>query len=323
MKTRMPEITEHAEDKELRIPAVADCVDMYISRIGKTRLLTALEERDLAKRVSEGDSQAKQRLTEANLKLVVSVAKRYLKSGVSFSDLIQEGNIGLMKAIGSFDYRRGYRFSTYAVAWIRQAISRAVERQCRSIRLPSYVLQDIRKLGRVEGAIMGECGHEPTLTELAEQTGIPRQRVAELLTASEVVVSLDETVNSERTTELVERVVDISCPDPETCALQCESQSVVIGLLGGLSDNEKIIIERRFGLADGNVSTLQEIGQQLNLTRERVRQLETKALRKLRQAICRNRLEAYFEHVGGTSGDAVCQSANATTRRRRSSGAAD
>ena len=295
MKAKSSEITKYAEERRFQA-TVSDCVEMYLSRIGKTRLLSAGEERYLAKRASEGDLHAKQRLVESNLKLVVSVAKRYLRSGVSFSDLIQEGNIGLIKAADAFDYKRGYRFSTYAVAWIKQAITRAIERQGRTIRVPSYVLQEIRKLNRVESVIMTEFGHEPTVHELAAYTNFPNDRIVQLLTTSEAVVSLDETVDEEQVTELVERLVDYSCPDPEGCALEIESRDLVDGLLRDLSPNEKTIIERRFGLRDGNVSTLQEIGQQLHLTRERVRQLEAKALKKLRQSICRNRLDSYFGH---------------------------
>jgi len=295
MKTRESAVTADPEDREFQAASVADSVDMYLNRIGRTRLLTPLQERELAKRASEGDLQAKQRLVEANLKLVVSIAKRYMKSGVPFSDLIQDGNIGLMKAVDAFDYRLGFRFSTYAVAWIRQAITRSIERQCRSIRVPSYVLQDIRKLNRVGCAMMNDLGREPTVQDLAERTGLSPSKVAELLAAAESVVSLDETVDDEQTTDLVERLVDSSCPSPEFCALQGENRSVVHGLLCELSPSEKMIIEKRFGLEGGATSTLQEIGQQLQLTRERVRQLEVRALKKLRHAICRHRLEGFFE----------------------------
>lgn len=295
MNIEQPDFTVDADERDFQAAAVADSVDMYLNRIGKSRLLRPAEERELAKRSSEGDLRAKQKLVESNLKLVVSVAKRYIKSGIPFSDLIQEGNIGLMKAVDAFNYRLGYRFSTYAVAWIRQAITRAIERQCRAIRVPSYVLQEIRKLNRTSCALMGECGHEPTVQDLSERTGLAQRKVVELLHAAEAVVSIDETVDEEQTTDLVERLVDSSSPDPESCAILGEGHRFVDGLLSELSPNEKFIIERRFGLLDGNTSTLQEIGQHLNLTRERVRQLEVRALKKLRQGILRHRLQGYFD----------------------------
>lgn len=287
--------TTDCEELDSVTPAVADSIDCYLNHIGKSRLLTPSEERALAMRSAHGDLSAKQKLVESNLKLVVSIAKRYIRSGIPFPDLIQEGNVGLMKAVDAFDYRRGYRFSTYAVAWIRQAITRAIERQCRTIRVPSYVLQEIRRLNRIGSAITSECGHEASLDQIAAHAGVSREKVAELLEASEALVSLDEAVGDEQTAGLIERLVDAASPDPADACLKREGNSLVGFLLCGLSDNERMIIEKRFGLADGNTFTLQEIGQQLHLTRERVRQLEARALKKLRQTIAKHRLDAYFE----------------------------
>lgn len=287
--------THEIEEREAQTPFVADSVDMYLSHIGKSQLLTAQQERDLAKRASEGDLEAKQRLVESNLKLVIAVAKRYLKSGLPFSDIIQEGNLGLIKAVETFDYTLGYRFSTYAVAWIRQAITRAIERQGRTIRLPSYILHELRKIHRASSNFASQHGREPTVQDLVEASGLPQKKVLELIAAGDAIVSLDDTVDDDQTTELSERLVDCHSPNPEDCALKYENLSVVDNLLRELSPNEKIIIEKRFGLKDGTTSTLQEIGRQLHLTRERVRQLEVRALKKLRQAVYRHRLEDYFE----------------------------
>jgi RNA polymerase sigma factor (sigma-70 family) len=226
---------------------------------------------------------------------VVSVAKMYSRSGVPLPDLIQEGNIGLIKAVDSFDYRRGFRFSTYAVTWIRQAITRAIDRQGRAIRVPSYVIQSIRKLNRLGSELSLESGKEPTVEELSMHANIPTDRVKDLMTASEALVSLDETVKEDGTTALLERIIDVSAPDPVGKVLQREGKRLVETLLTGLTPQEKVIIERRFGLIDGTTATLQEIGDQLRITRERVRQLECRALKKLRIAAVKNRLEGYFQ----------------------------
>lgn len=273
---------------------VSDSMDMYLTRIGKWPLLKQQEERELAKRAREGDPEAKQRLVECNLKLVVSIAKMYCRSGIPMPDLIQEGNIGLIKAVESFDYRRGFRFSTYAVAWIRQAITRAIERQGRTIRVPSYVIQTIRKLHRLESDMMNELGREPTVEEIAQRAELPRDQIIRLQEASEGLVSLDETVKEDSATALLERLTDATAEDPETGALRQEGIEIIGKLVEILNPQEKLIIERRFGLVDGATATLQEIGQQLHITRERVRQLEARAIKKLRMAAARNRLEGYF-----------------------------
>jgi len=274
--------------------AVSDSMEMYLSRIGKWPLLALEAERELAQRIKAGDKDAKRILVESNLKLVVSVAKIYSRSGMSLSDLIQEGNIGLIRAAETFDSDKGFRFSTYAVAWIRQAVTRAIEKHARTIRVPSYVVQLIRKLNKVGNAFQNEFGREPTVDELCERTQLPRDRVLRLLEASEALISLDEDIN-DAGISLLERLNDVGACNPEDDALQKESIEVIDQLLCGLSPNERYIIKKRFGIADGDMATLQEIGQQLNITRERVRQLEAKALKKLRNAITRSLLESYFE----------------------------
>jgi len=285
---------ERENDEHKGDPMLADSMDLYLDRIGKRRLLSHAEEVELARRARGGDPEAKQKLVECNLKLVVSIAKMYARSGIPLPDLIQEGNIGLIKAAEAFDYTRGFRFSTYAVAWIRQAITRAIERQGRTIRVPSYVVQSIRKLHRLESDMMSECGREPTVEELAERAQLTREQVVRLLEASEGLVSLDDCVREDSATALLERLIDVAAEDPEAGALKSESVEIVGRLVAALSPQEKLIIEKRFGLRDGITATLQEIGQQLHITRERVRQLEARALKKLRIAAARNRLDGYF-----------------------------
>ncbi len=275
---------------------IGDSMDLYLNRIGKWPLLDAEEERELARRARNGDEAAKRKLIESNLKLVVSVAKVYSRSGLPLPDLIQEGNIGLIKAVSSFDPDKGFRFSTYAVAWIRQAITRAIERQGRAIRVPSYVIQSIRRLNKVGSAFTNTFGREPTIEELCELTQLPKEKVMRLLEASEALVSLDEGVNEDGTSSLLDRLTQTVAASPEEDALQKEGVEVLNQLMNWLSPQERLIIEKRFGLVDGVPSTLQEIGQQLHITRERGRQLESRALKKLRMAITRNWLETYFEN---------------------------
>jgi len=285
-------------DAQERLPKshyVADSIDQYLDRIGKRPLLTRCEEQELSRRAHTGDLGAKQRLVESNLRLVVNVAKAYIRSGVPLADMIQEGNIGLMKAVESFDPQRGFRFSTYAVAWIKQAIARAIERQARTIRVPSYVIQSIRRLNRLESAMAGEMGREPTIDELSARARLTTDKVACLLEAGEALVSLDDAQVGDQTGLLIERLQDACAIDPEREAITLEAGELVGKLLSGLNPQERLIIERRFGLVDGDRSTLQQIGKQLNITRERVRQLETRALRKLRMAVSRYRLDHYFD----------------------------
>jgi RNA polymerase primary sigma factor len=285
---------EQEQEESGAEPSVGDSMDLYLNKIGKRALLNHAQEKDLARKAKVGDAVAKQRLVECNLKLVVSIAKMYSNSGIPLPDLIQEGNIGLIKAVEAYDPDRGFRFSTYAVAWIRQAITRAIERQGRAIRVPSYVIQTIRRLHRIESDIMGECGREPTLEEVSQRACISCEQLMRLRGACEVLVSLDDTVKDDTTTALLERLTDTTCEDPEARALYLEGLDIIDKLVAALSPQEKLIIEKRFGLGDGATSTLQELGQQLSITRERVRQLEARAIKKLRIAAARNRLDGYF-----------------------------
>ncbi len=296
MTSDMLELTEpDAEETLPEAPEVGDSMDMYLTRIGKWPLLGVEEEREIARRAKTGDDSAKRKLVESNLKLVVSVAKVYSRSGVPLPDLIQEGNIGLIRAVDAYDPDKGFRFSTYAVAWIRQAITRAIERQGRAIRVPSYVIQAIRKLNKAGSSFLSLNGRDPTVEELCDLTRLPRDKVVRLLEASEALVSLDEGVGDDGATSLLERLTFMGAPNPEDDALQREGLEVLDQLMSWLSPQERMIVEKRFGLSDGSTATLQEIGQQLNITRERVRQLESRALKKLRMAVTRNWLETYFE----------------------------
>jgi RNA polymerase primary sigma factor len=287
-KPEMDEILPEASD-------IGDSMDMYLDRIGRWPLLDAEEERDLARKARAGDEQAKKKLIESNLRLVVSVAKVYSRSGVPLPDLIQEGNIGLIKAVDAFDPDKGFRFSTYAVAWIRQFITRAIERQARAIRVPSYIIQAIRKLRKVSAVFHNEWGREPSVDELCELMQMPREKVMRLLEASEALVSLDEEPRGEGALSLLERLCETNYINPEDDAMRQEAVLVVHQLISWLTPAERLIIEKRFGLKDGVTATLQEIGQELHITRERVRQLEARALKKLRMAIAKNWLDTYFQ----------------------------
>lgn len=295
MDSDLLQLTEPEEEALPEASDIGDSMEMYLNRIGRWSLLEADEEKDLARRAKAGDEKAKLRLVESNLKLVVSVAKVYSRSGLPLPDLIQEGNIGLIKAVDAFDPEKGFRFSTYAVAWIRQAITRAIERQGRAIRVPSYVIQAIRKLHKTGSAFTSQWGREPSVDELVELMQMPREKVIRLLEASEALVSLDEGVKDDGTTPLMERLTQCRTSDPEEDALHKEGIDVLHQLICWLSPQERLIIEKRFGLKDGVTATLQEIGQQLHITRERVRQLEARALKKLRMAVTRSWLETYFE----------------------------
>ncbi|MEN6372651.1 MAG: RNA polymerase sigma factor RpoD/SigA [Armatimonadota bacterium] len=288
------ELSDRYKGGKRQVAAISDSMDMYLNRIGRRPLLSHAKEMEIARLAAAGDTEAKKTLIECNLKLVVSIAKMYSRSGIPLPDLIQEGNIGLIKAVESFDYTRGFRFSTYAVAWIRQAITRSIERHGRTIRVPSYVIQSIRKLHRLQSSFMNEYGHDPSIDELSQQAGLTQTQIMKLLESSEGLVSLDECISEDGSTALIEKLIDATSEDPEARALRQENAEIVTKLVAGLSTQEKLIIEKRFGLDNGATSTLQEIGQQLHITRERVRQLEARALKKLRIAATRNRLDGYF-----------------------------
>ncbi len=274
-----------------------DCTDAYLDHIGRGRLLTRQEEISLARRVSGGDESARRRLVESNLRLVVSVAKRYARSGIPFSDLIQEGNIGLMRAVEAYDWRRGFRFSTYAVGWIRQSIARAIEKQGRTIRLPSYVLQAIRRINKVREDLTQELGRDPSAEELAARSCVSAEQMTRLLNAQDLVLSLDDTPGE---TDDLPAIMDTvpGGDDPVAAALSEESSEVLCSLLDVLSDKERIIIGHRYGLNGEGKMTLREVGHELDLTRERVRQIELRALQKLRIAAERYPFRHYYHNTG-------------------------
>lgn len=279
-------------DEESVVQFSSDLIDDWLKKIGKTALLSAAEEKRLAQRVAMGDLEAKQRLTEANLRLVVSVAKKYSRGKVPLPDLIQEGNIGLIRAVEAFDWRRGFRFSTYATAWIRQAITRAIERQGDDLRRPSYLIQALRRVCRVQNEFLAKNAREPTVAELAEATGLSEESITILLTLPEICVSLDQDIKQNSDTSVLEMIPDPDLEDPDGRLIQRERREALEKLMSVLPPKEKDILCWRFGWHDGVVWTLQEVGAHLGITRERVRQLEFRALKKLR-----NRCHHLRDHV--------------------------
>ena len=270
---------------DLSVPegvSIEDPVRMYLKEIGKVSLLTADEEIELAQRMEKGDENAKKRLAEANLRLVVSIAKRYVGRGMLFLDLIQEGNLGLIKAVEKFDYRKGYKFSTYATWWIRQAITRAIADQARTIRIPVHMVETINKLIRVSRQLLQELGREPSPEEIAEEMDMSVDRVREILKISQEPVSLETPIGEEEDSHLGDFIQDDHVPVPAEAAAFSVLQEQLEEVLATLSDREAKVLRLRFGLDDGRARTLEEVGKEFNVTRERIRQIEAKALRKLR-----------------------------------------
>ncbi|MCI8430232.1 MAG: RNA polymerase sigma factor RpoD [Lachnospiraceae bacterium] len=286
------------EQIDLSVPdgvSIEDPVRMYLKEIGKVPLLSAEEEIDLAKRMELGDEEAKKRLAEANLRLVVSIAKRYVGRGMLFLDLIQEGNLGLIKAVEKFDYRKGYKFSTYATWWIRQAITRAIADQARTIRIPVHMVETINKLIRVSRQLLQELGREPQPEEIAEEMSMPVERVREILKISQEPVSLETPIGEEEDSHLGDFIQDDNVPVPAEAAAFTLLKEQLVEVLGTLTEREQKVLRLRFGLDDGRARTLEEVGKEFNVTRERIRQIEAKALRKLRHPSRSRKLKDFLD----------------------------
>ena len=262
--------------------SIDDPVRMYLKEIGKVPLLTADEEIELAKRMEEGDVDAKHRLCEANLRLVVSIAKRYVGRGMLFLDLIQEGNLGLIKAVDKFDYRKGYKFSTYATWWIRQAITRAIADQARTIRIPVHMVETINKVIRVSRQLLQELGHDPSPEEISEEMNMPVDKVREILKIAQEPVSLETPIGEEEDSHLGDFIPDEAASEPSEAASFTLLKEQLVDVLSTLTPREEKVLKLRFGIEDGRTRTLEEVGKEFNVTRERIRQIEAKALRKLR-----------------------------------------
>ena len=289
---------EELENIELAVPdgvSIEDPVRMYLKEIGKVPLLTAEEEKNLAMRMENGDMDAKKRLAEANLRLVVSIAKRYVGRGMLFLDLIQEGNLGLIKAVEKFDYRKGYKFSTYATWWIRQAITRAIADQARTIRIPVHMVETINKLIRVQRQLLQEKGREPYPEEIAEKMSLPVERVREIQKISQEPVSLETPIGEEEDSHLGDFIQDDNVPVPAEAAAFTLLKEQLVEVLGTLTEREQKVLRLRFGLDDGRARTLEEVGKEFNVTRERIRQIEAKALRKLRHPSRSRKLKDYLD----------------------------
>ncbi len=275
--------------------SIDDPVRMYLKEIGKVPLLSATEEIELAKRMADGDEEAKQKLAEANLRLVVSVAKRYVGRGMLFLDLIQEGNLGLIKAVEKFDYRKGYKFSTYATWWIRQAITRAIADQARTIRIPVHMVETINKLIRVNRQLLQEYGREPRPDEIAAEMGISEEKVREIIKVAQEPVSLETPIGEEEDSHLGDFIADDVTPAPADVAAFTLLKEQLMEVLDSLTPREKKVLRLRFGLDDGKARTLEEVGKEFNVTRERIRQIEAKALRKLRHPSRSKKLKDFLD----------------------------
>ena len=286
------------ENIDLSVPegvSIEDPVRMYLKEIGKVPLLSAEREIELAKRMEEGDEDAKKELAEANLRLVVSIAKRYVGRGMLFLDLIQEGNLGLIKAVEKFDYHKGYKFSTYATWWIRQAITRAIADQARTIRIPVHMVETINKLIRVSRQLLQELGREPLPEEIAKELDMPVERVREILKISQEPVSLETPIGEEEDSHLGDFMQDDNVPVPAEAAAQTLLKEQLDEVLDTLTEREQKVLRLRFGMNDGRARTLEEVGKEFDVTRERIRQIEAKALRKLRHPSRSRKLRDYLD----------------------------
>ena len=275
--------------------AIDDPVKIYLKEIGRVPLLTQEEEGDLARRMEAGDPYARQRLSEANLRLVVSIAKKYVGRGMQFLDLIQEGNLGLIKAVEKFDYSKGYKFSTYATWWIRQAITRAIADQARTIRIPVHMVETITKVKKMSSFLLHKNGHEPTADEIARELQLPVERVREILRISQDPVSLETPIGEEEDSHLGDFIPDDDAPAPAEAASLTMLKEQLGSVLSSLSDREEKVLKLRFGLIDGRQRTLEEVGREFRVTRERIRQIESKALRKLRHPTRSKKLKDFLD----------------------------
>lgn len=268
-----------------------DPVKIYLREIGRVPLLSSDEEIELAVKISDGDQKAKQRLTEANLRLVVSIAKKYVGRGMYFLDLIQEGNVGLIKAVDKFDYKKGFKFSTYATWWIRQAITRAIADQARTIRIPVHMVETINRLKKVQSQLLHENGFEPSEELIAEKMDLPVERVREIMRVAQEPVSMETPIGPEEDSRLMDFIRDEEALAPDEAALKTITNEDIDGVLKTLTPREESVIRLRFGLQDGRCHTLEEVGTEFNVTRERIRQIEAKALRKLRHPVRSNKFK--------------------------------
>ncbi|MCM1990808.1 RNA polymerase sigma factor RpoD [Oceanirhabdus seepicola] len=300
-KDKKEEVQETAKEKKgsvLSVPegiAIDDPVRMYLKEIGKVPLLSSEDEVSLAMKIEEGDYYSKQKLAEANLRLVVSIAKRYVGRGMMFLDLIQEGNLGLIKAVEKFDYRKGYKFSTYATWWIRQAITRAIADQARTIRIPVHMVETINKLIRVSRQLLQELGREPLPDEIAEVMELPVEKVREIMKIAQEPVSLETPIGEEEDSHLGDFIEDEQAPAPSEAAAFTMLKEQLINVLDTLTPREEKVLKLRFGLDDGRARTLEEVGKEFSVTRERIRQIEAKALRKLRHPSRSKKLKDYLD----------------------------
>ncbi len=298
MEQELEEIQLEPEDLDLSVPegiSLDDPVRMYLKEIGKVELLSSDEETELAQRMGQGDQAAKKRLAEANLRLVVSIAKRYVGRGMLFLDLIQEGNLGLIKAVEKFDYRKGYKFSTYATWWIRQAITRAIADQARTIRIPVHMVETINKLIRVSRHLLQELGREPTAEEISKEMNMSLDKVREIMKIAQEPVSLETPIGEEEDSHLGDFIPDDEAPAPSEAASFLLLKEQLVDVLNTLTSREEKVLRLRFGLDDGRARTLEEVGKEFNVTRERIRQIEAKALRKLRHPTRSKKLKDYLD----------------------------
>jgi RNA polymerase primary sigma factor len=286
---------EEEEESDLDGVSIDDPVRMYLKEIGKVSLLTPEQEVDLAQRMEKGDEEAKRRLIEANLRLVVSIAKKYVGRGMLFLDLIQEGNLGLIRAVEKFDWRKGYKFSTYATWWIRQAITRALADQARTIRIPVHMVETINKLVRISRQLLQELGREPTPEEVGGQMGLPAERVREIMKIAQEPISLETPIGEEEDSHLGDFIEDQDALAPAEAASFTMLKEQLEGVLETLTPRERKVLKLRFGLDDGRPRTLEEVGREFGVTRERIRQIEAKALRKLRHPSRSKRLKDFIE----------------------------